>query len=138
MNFGRILLYDYNILSLGELLSRTQKEEAREWLDNKQEGFSLVAMAFQIKDKSFFPSSLLKDETLNNMSPVSWWELARSDRPDLISSKFFSLVENLMMLVASTAGIERWFSTMTNTITDKRNRLALEKATKIGFINKHL
>ena len=55
-----------------------------------------------------------------------------------LSSKLIDVLMILHVLVPSSAGIERVFSTMGHIHSDKRNRLSAEKTTKLTFINKLL
>ena len=55
-----------------------------------------------------------------------------------LSSELSDVLMVLDVLVPSSAGIERVFSTMGHIHSDKRNRLSAEKTTKLTFINKVL
>jgi hAT family protein len=63
---------------------------------------------------------------------------AHKDNEIKIPAGFYQMCETLLNLPSSSAGIERGFSTMKNTITDKRNRLSVDKAKKITFIRDQL
>ena len=70
------------------------------------------------------------------LSPAQWWRQMGETMGSELPDGFAELCQRLMMLPASTSGIERSFSTMGAIMTDVRNRLGLQKASKLCLINR--
>jgi hypothetical protein len=111
------------------------KENARAWLAAKNEHFLACSIALEAQDHSIFSPSLL---SLQTISPRTWWRSAHLDAPEKISAEFLELVDDLLSLPSSTAGIERCFSSLKSVLSENRSRLDVLKATKLCFINRHL
>jgi hypothetical protein len=90
------------------------------------------------KDENYFSPSLFEPVVVETLTPISWWNTANSDNSDKIPKKFVEFCSKILTQPSSTAGLERSFSTMSNTITDKRNRLNVDTARKVSFINQAL
>ena len=73
-------------------------------------------------------------EVLKNTDPLAWWKSQSS----MLDKNILSLVEQLFTARASTAGIERIFSTFGLVHSKLRNRLQTEKAGKLVFLYKLL
>ncbi len=71
---------------------------------------------------------------LQGVSPLAWW-LSMSEQ---IHPELSLLVRSLFSAVASSAGVERVFSTFGFIHSDVRNRLGVDKAAKLSFIYKML
>jgi hAT family protein len=85
------------------------------------------------KQKSdYFFDSYLKQEVQSKMNPLDWWKQSVTTAAP---NKLLDIINILFILPASSAGIERCFSTMGNIMTKQRNRLTIEKATKLCCIN---
>lgn len=83
-----------------------------------------------------FKGYLFSDDALKNISAFIWWKaLIKQNK---ISKDFAYLVEQLFTSVCSSAGIERLFSTFGYVHSKTRNRLGVEKASKLVTIFKHL
>lgn len=104
------------------------------WITNKNEFFLLIVGELK-KDKStYFYDSYLQKGIREKMEPLEWWKQATTSA---IPAKFVELMETLFLLPASTGGVERSFSTMGNIHTNLRNRLSVEKITKLCCINNY-
>ena len=68
------------------------------------------------------------------MNALDWWKQAVTSA---VPPTLLDTTSTLFLLPASTGGIERCFSTMGNIITKQRNRISVEKATKLCCINGH-
>ena len=71
-------------------------------------------------------------ELLKKIDPLTWWKSQAS----LLDENILSLVEQLHTARASTAGIERIFSTFGFVHSKIRNRLQTDKAAKLVFMYK--
>lgn len=122
----------------GHEIPSPMKDVGRRWFLLMNACFLPIVLAFQSADQTFF-SPLLMDESIAlKLEPVSWWRTAQSDNPTKIPHSFLETCESLLGLPASSAGLERCFSTLGNTITDRRNRISVEKAKKVCFVNHSL
>jgi len=119
-------------------LTKHLRDNARLWFMKKDKDFLPILLAFQSEDTSFFSKLILDSNVTLNLHPISWWKTAHADNPTKVTKHFFQICETLLQLPSSTAGLERCFSTLGNIITDSRNRLKVEKAKKICFVNHSL
>jgi len=86
------------------------------------------ARAFPFKDY-LFPES-----TVKNIKQLTWWVALKKN----ISQEMLEVVTQLFTAVASSAGIERIFSTYGLVHSKIRNRLGVEKSSKLVAIFKSL
>jgi len=114
------------------------KDSGRKWFLKKNLDFLTILLAFQANDDTFFSQIILDDAIVSKLHPVAWWKTAKNDNPTKVTQEFFETCETLLRLPSSSAGLERCFSTLGNIITEKRNRLAVEKAQKLCFVNQSL
>ena len=87
-------------------------------------------------DNNMFPfgKHMFKESATDNVSPLVWWEcIAKSINP-----KTLNLVEQLHTAIASSAGLERLFSTFGLVHSKIRNRLGVEKSAKLVAVFKTL
>ena len=81
-----------------------------------------------------FGKHMFKESATDNVSPLVWWEcIAKSINP-----KTLNLVEQLHTAIASSAGLERLFSTFGLVHSKIRNRLGVEKSAKLVAVFKTL
>lgn len=110
----------------GSKLTGEQHEKAFEWIADKATEYLAVAVAFENKSTPF-PSYIFKTTSLH---PATWWRaLRRSAVPD----GFIDLLVSLQTACASSASIERVFSSFSLVLSTLRNRLGVEKAAKLVF-----
>ncbi|XP_023235337.1 uncharacterized protein LOC111634730 isoform X3 [Centruroides sculpturatus] len=74
-----------------------------------------------------FLQHMFAESVLTNITPLTWWQSLR----DRIDEPVLKLVTQLNTAVASSAGIERIFSTYRLVHTKLKNRLEQEKAAKL-------
>lgn len=83
------------------------------------------------------PESLGKyryaDSFINSISPLLWWKSLPS-----MSDESKKIVEGYMTAIASSASVERVFSSFGLVHSKLRNRLGVAKAGKLVFIYKYL
>jgi len=113
----------------GKRLSPEQREIAREWLKNIQvENFPFV-IAFEA-EASPYPATYFSAAAVT-MHPVIWWNaVAKSSS---IPSNFVAIITQLLSSPASSASIERVFSSFSGVHSNLRNRLGVVKAAKLVF-----
>jgi hypothetical protein len=81
-----------------------------------------------------FSQFMFHNDVVGSVSPLAWWMAqAKQLNPDMLN-----LIKMLFTTVASSAGVERIFSTFGFIHSDVRNRLGSEKAAKLAFIYKML
>lgn len=117
----------------GQKLNQNQVEEALEYAA----AYHPEAMSFIIlyqAQSSPFRKYLFSTQSINNVNPLSWWCALRSS----INDDMFDLSMQLHTAVASSAGIERLFSTFGLVHSKIRNRLGIEKASKLVSIMRTL
>lgn len=116
----------------GENLSSEQITEALLYI----EVYHKEAMPFVVKYRAMtdpFHKFLFEDHVVNNVGPLEWWMSLKNQ----INGQTMDLVTQLHTAVASSAGIERLFSTFGFIHSDVRNRLGTEKAAKLVTVFKH-
>ena len=68
------------------------------------------------------------------LTSLEWWKSQEKDIQDKI---ILDIVERLLTSVASSAGVERAFSTFGVVHSKLRNQLGIEKAAKLFFLYKN-
>ncbi|KAI6648586.1 Transposase [Oopsacas minuta] len=81
-----------------------------------------------------FKSFMFTEEVLKAISPLTWWESQKST----LESDVIVLCRKILGGVASSAGVERIFSTFGFVHSKVRNRLGRVKAGKLVFLYKLL
>ena len=96
---------------------------------------SCLATVINIRVKSIpFKPFMFKEELLQTISPITWWESQKSH----LDRNMMTLCCQILGGVASSAGVERIFSTFGFIHSKVRNRLGTAKAGKLVFIYKLL
>jgi len=127
--------YMFHPKYMGENLSPDQVEVAKGWLLTKGDDYLGAAIAFQAKAPPF-PESFFQ-AAARLLSPVTWWKAVGNQCHDLPDG-FVDLMVALQSACASSASLERVFSTFGLVMTKLRNRLGLAKAQKLVFIYRML
>jgi hypothetical protein len=115
------------------------ENSAEEWLEEKNPEFVGLLFKFKLGDREVFPKQMFS-ETLKEMSPSEWWKImkdkaTRSSKTP-VTADFCAFLASLHSCPASSASIERWFSTFGLVWSKLRNRLGAEKAMKLVKIYK--
>jgi hypothetical protein len=84
---------------------------------------------------NYFYSAFLKPEVCCQMDPLSWWKAAATNQ---VPEALKILCSKLFVLPSSTGAVERNFSTLGNIMTKQRNRLSIEKGSKLCRIHNFL
>jgi len=95
----------------------------------------IAATALANEDSQYFFSAFLKSEVYEKMDPLSWWREAATSRVPLALK---TLASKIFVLPSSTGAVERNFSTLANIMTKQRNRLSIDKASKLCRIHNFL
>ena len=119
----------------GSQLSASDKEKGRELLAELLPTRLPFLYKLHAKD-SPFPKTLFMDECMKTMDPISWWKCLKASKT--VPDDFCDLGVRMMMLPASSASIERLFSGLGLVQTKLRNRLSIEKASKLVSCNRYL
>lgn len=115
----------------GELLSSKQRNDAIDYLLQKDPNFVTVAYSFLAKDETVFPKASLNEVVMKETHPTSWWLNVKHQ--ESIPDRFVDLISPMYQCPSSTASVERVFSTYGFIQTDTRNRLTQDKVMKLTF-----
>lgn len=117
---------------LGTSLKQAQVEEAMEYADKNFPTF--LPCLLNLRGKSTpFKEYYFTPVVLKNLSASAWWKSFQG----LIADEDIDAALQLHTAVASSAGVERIFSTYGFVHSKVRNRLGNEKAAKLVTIFKH-
>ena len=94
----------------------------------------MFVISFQAEGDPF-PRSYFTSEVRNNIKASIWW---KSMKKTMINEEFLNFVIHLHNCPSSSAGIERLFSNYSFVQNKLRNRLGLEKASKLVVCYKML
>lgn len=81
-----------------------------------------------------FNDIMFQDDILKSVKPIDWW---KSQRNADIIEKELPIITQLLCAAASSASVERIFSTFGLVHSKLRNRLGTEKAAKLVFLYKY-
>ena len=90
-------------------------------------------MKLRSRGSPFDKNCLFAPTTVKNVSPHTWWQNIDPSGSELDRSTR-DVIANLHMSVASSALVERIFSTFGFVHSAVRNRLGIEKAGKLVFL----
>lgn len=114
----------------GENLNYEQKEKAIAWLQKINPLFVTYAINFELKEKPF-PDTLFEDQVIKTVDANKWWRSIA--RVCDISNDFCKLVAHLQTCPSSSAAIERIFSNFSFVHSKTRNRLQIDRASKLVY-----
>lgn len=120
----------------GSRLTREEFNIGFDYLNEVNPKLVALAASLQAEDCEVFPKHLLLPTTLDEMSAHSWWKAMT--KLTNVDKSCVDICETLMMLPASSACIERSFSTLSDIVTKKRNRLCVDTAQKLCVVNRKL
>lgn len=119
-------------------LSTEEKNKATEFVKENFKDTSLMAILLKFVVRSEpFNGPLFEDKVVKEVNALEWWK-SFSVLKDCISSKELFVIEQLMTAKATSAGVERMFSTFGFVHSKIRNQLGVEKAAKLAFLFKSL
>lgn len=112
------------------------EETARSWIRDKVNPNFLPLMTQFALKSSPFPGTFFDKEMITVLSPIEWWQgLARNKK---IDRKFSEFALHLFRCVSSSASIERIFSNYSYIQNNIRNRLGLDRASKLVMVYRML
>ncbi|XP_047986596.1 uncharacterized protein LOC125226609 [Leguminivora glycinivorella] len=124
---------------LGRNLNNEQKKQAYNFITAGEvdENFAPFIMALTAKAYPF--PKFMFGETFKNTCPILWWTSVTLEDEERWpqKEKFVKFCEQLLTAIASTAPLERCFSSFGLVQSKLRNRLGNEKAAKLVFLFKY-
>lgn len=118
----------------GSELPEAFKEEGLRWLEKKNPYYVVYTLELRNPDSRMFFTPTLNPDVINKISPRNWWRTACKEGVD---KGFLEFVDTIFSFPASTGGIERSFSTLGSIMSKERNRLRIEKGSKLCTIVNH-
>ncbi|CAI6376424.1 unnamed protein product [Macrosiphum euphorbiae] len=122
------------------LLTPEEESVAEDWIISMYPHFFPAVMAFKIQDESYFPKTMFNSNILKEFKTVQWWRIMekKCDKIENVPNDFCKFLISLHSCPASSASIERIFSTYGLVWSDLRNRLGSEKAQKLVKVYRNL
>jgi hypothetical protein len=123
----------------GKRLNQDMLQKAEDWLEREHPKWLIPLMSYKLKDPKIFPQSMFNDDVIKKFSGAQWWKLVEmraSSDEDM--KEFCQFIIGLNKCPASSASLERVFSTCGLVWSKLRNRLGLEKTVKLVKIHRHL
>lgn len=121
---------------LGKNLDDAQKSCAYEHFANSCHA-ALIPIVVAVQHGETFPQYLFKD-SFKSVTPMTWWKVAAQTIPNTdtapLRQQMIELCCQLFTAAASTAGLERIFSSFGLVHSKLRNRLGNDKAAKLTFM----
>lgn len=114
----------------GRCLSSEEVSSAENYVEEYFPNFLPTLMSYRGKSTPF-KEMYFKDNVIHTLSPLAWWQSFPELRENLL------LPTQLYTAVASSAGLERVFSSFGLVQSKIRNRLGNEKASKLVTVFKH-
>ena len=121
-----LVAYKFHPQYRGAGLSTEQEESVADWLLHKDPAYLEILLAFDGKAAPF-PSFVFKT-TLTTTTGVTWWGALRKYP---FPEGFVDCMLQLQSACASSASIERVFSTFGHIHSKLRNKLGVQKAAKL-------
>lgn len=117
------------------------EEKAIQWLQNRNSDWVKYYFAFSIQDEQYYPSTMFSSPYITSTPGHKWWA-TMATRTSIEDFKIFcQFMAKLHACPASSAGIERIFSTFGHIWSKLRNNLGVDKVYKLvkiyRFINMH-
>jgi hypothetical protein len=118
-------------------LTSEETSSALEFANAMYGGTGFLPLIIKFQNKSApFRSLMFSQEMTSNISPVEWW-ISHKDLFGNNKDEVVKIAKQLLGAVASSASVERIFSSFGLIHSKLRNRLGTEKAGKLVFLFKH-
>jgi len=116
----------------GAKLNEEQQEQARQWVAERRLDLLQFVIRFAAEGEPY-PNSFFAPQVISNLDPVSWGKSLQraTKRPEI--RELANIVVHLLSCPASSASVERVFSSFSLIHTNLRNRLGVERAAKLVF-----
>lgn len=116
-------------------LTADEKEQGLTELRNMYSDTGILPLILKVQAQSEpFKKIMFTNEVLTNITPLQWW-LSQKEIPDI--SKNLHIVKQFLCAIASSASVERTFSSFGLVHSKLRNKLGVEKASKLVFLFKY-
>jgi hypothetical protein len=116
----------------GAKLSEEQQEQARQWIADRHPALLPFVISFLPEDE-LYPRSFFAPQVISKLDPVSWWKSLKKVTKTLKIQELGNIMTHLLSCPASSALVERVFSSFGIVHTKLRNRLGVERAAKLVF-----
>ncbi|KAG8148070.1 hypothetical protein E2320_000136 [Naja naja] len=117
-----------SLLLMLSTLSAEEEELAMTWVSSNHPSLVPTIMNFRAKGEPC-KKYMFADEVLKKVSPVNWWKSLKH-----LDSESVEVMISLLTAVASSAGVERIFSSFGLVHSKLRNPLGPDKAGKLVFL----
>lgn len=115
-------------------LTPEEKNIALETIKELHENNGLLPLVIKLNARSApFKQVMFSDEVIKNVNGLQWW-LSQNDEPEIL--KQLPIIKQFLCATASSASVERVFSSFGLVHSDIRNRLGIEKGGKLVFLFK--
>ena len=111
-----------------------EKEIGLNYISSKNEFYVILAAALHDDDSEYFFKQFRTQNVINQMKPTAWWKAASKE---IVPKSLLKVIERIFSLPSGTGSIERSFSTLGQIMTDQRNQLSIESASKLCCIYNH-
>lgn len=117
-------------------LTADEKNLALEAINAMYGNSGLLPLIIKFNARSLpFKNIMFSEEITKNVSGIQWWLSQADDDPEI--KKQIPVLKQFLCAIASSASVERVFSTFGLVHSDLRNRLGIEKAGKLVFLFKY-
>lgn len=118
------------------MLTADEKNLALETINEMYGNTGLLPLVIKFNARSLpFKNIMFSEEITKNVSGIQWWLSQSNDDPEI--KKQIPVLKQFLCAIASSASVERVFSTFGLVHSDLRNRLGVEKAGKLVFLFKY-
>lgn len=115
-------------------LTPEEKNLALETINELHGNTGLLPLTVKFNARSSpFKHIMFSDEIIKNVNGIQWW-LSQRDEPEI--AKHLPIIKQFLCATASSASVERMFSTFGFVHSDIRNRMGIEKGGKLVFLFK--
>jgi len=116
----------------GAKLNEEQQEQARQWIADHRPDLLPVVLCFAAEGEPY-PQSYFAPQVISNMDPAGWWKSLQRVTKQKELQELADIMVHLLSCPASSASVERVFSSFGIIHTKLRNRLGFERAAKLVF-----
>lgn len=115
-------------------LTTAEKNLALETINEFHENAGLLTLVIKLNARSApFQQVMFSDEVIKNVNGLQWWT-SQKHEPEIAQQ--LPIVKQFLSATASSASVERVFSSFGLVHSDIRNRLGIEKGGKLVFLFK--
>jgi len=118
----------------GAKLNDQQQETARQWIAGRHPELLPFVINFHAEhEASLYPQSFFTPQVISKLDPVSWWKSLKRISKTVEIQNLADVMIHLLSCPASSASVERVFSSFGLVHTKLRNRLGVDRAAKLVF-----